>query len=356
MTVKLFDPDGRYRFGKSTLEKMQARADTAAGRQNIEIETKDVLAVENMVKPSEDYKRAIEIIEHALATTPDERREAARRSVVAQLARERARMDRLRMSKSEQRQHLEAIVEALAGLEEWQPELKLERNDCSRLHKLKELLQDGNVLDVKDAKVTLEGEDIRQSFLKCDKTFVVQHDWARAFEGAEDFDGGDIKLPFDTCCFEFRMSGRTVVVFYSSLLADNLTTSVVIETGPTWFSPPFASTKNEKWFQFLHAQVKAICVALEAEVAVTHVERAPSALNKKRERQGKAPLADYHVVDLNRRRRIENPTARGEPTGRHVRLHFRRGHWRHYETHKTWIKWMLVGDPDLGFIQKHYRL
>jgi hypothetical protein len=33
-----------------------------------------------------------------------------------------------------------------------------------------------------------------------------------------------------------------------------------------------------------------------------------------------------------------------------------RGHWRHYERHKTWIKWTLVGDPDLGFVDKHYRL
>jgi hypothetical protein len=51
------------------------------------------------------------------------------------------------------------------------------------------------------------------------------------------------------------------------------------------------------------------------------------------------------------------PAADGErEPGRKKRLHFRRGHWRHYETHKTWIKWMLVGDPDLGFIEKQYRL
>jgi len=31
-------------------------------------------------------------------------------------------------------------------------------------------------------------------------------------------------------------------------------------------------------------------------------------------------------------------------------------HWRHFENHKTWIKWHLRGDPCLGFIDKHYRL
>jgi hypothetical protein len=29
---------------------------------------------------------------------------------------------------------------------------------------------------------------------------------------------------------------------------------------------------------------------------------------------------------------------------------------RHYEGHKTLIKRMLVGDPALGFVEKHYRL
>lgn len=37
-------------------------------------------------------------------------------------------------------------------------------------------------------------------------------------------------------------------------------------------------------------------------------------------------------------------------------MHFVRGHWRHYEVSKTWIRWHLRGDPDLGFIDKEYRL
>lgn len=38
------------------------------------------------------------------------------------------------------------------------------------------------------------------------------------------------------------------------------------------------------------------------------------------------------------------------------RLHFRRSHWRHYVSHKTKIPWTLVGDPNLGFVEKEYRL
>ena len=51
-------------------------------------------------------------------------------------------------------------------------------------------------------------------------------------------------------------------------------------------------------------------------------------------------------------------TVEGPGTGTHrsPRLHFRRGHWRHYEDHKTWIRWQMVGNPDLGFVEKQYRL
>lgn len=65
------------------------------------------------------------------------------------------------------------------------------------------------------------------------------------------------------------------------------------------------------------------------------------------------------VVSLTRREHVL-PRSRAEfdpdREVRHVRMHFRRGHWRHYQEHRTWIKWMLVGDPDLGIIEKHYRL
>lgn len=61
----------------------------------------------------------------------------------------------------------------------------------------------------------------------------------------------------------------------------------------------------------------------------------------------------------------------GQDTGVHYRLHFRRGHWSHYSNpgageiqftdegylrSKSWINWMLVGDPDPGFVDKHYKL
>jgi hypothetical protein len=50
------------------------------------------------------------------------------------------------------------------------------------------------------------------------------------------------------------------------------------------------------------------------------------------------------------RRRSARP-----PGANRKRLHLRRGHWRHFATYRTWIKWMMVGNPDLGFVDKEYR-
>jgi hypothetical protein len=93
-------------------------------------------------------------------------------------------------------------------------------------------------------------------------------------------------------------------------------------------------------------------------------------LNKHRAKAGKTPVRSYNVVRLHRKHTVRSECT--TPTGRRVRCHYRRGHWRHYELpssgaeqvvdkdgilrSRTWINWMLVGDIDLGFVDKEYRL
>jgi hypothetical protein len=190
--------------------------------------------------------------------------------------------------------------------------------------------------------------------------FVVEHDWARAFENAEDFgDDAQVRLPFPACLFEFSISGRRVAVIAHEFRSDEYRLMASIETPAGWaFLNLYSSQFLAPVRDLIQRQIRAICVALEAEVAETEVVRAPYKLNRARERRGKQPVADYHVVRLARRSRLAPlpEEISGSDAGRRVRLHFRRGHWRHYENHRTWIKWTLVGDPDIGFIDKHYRL
>jgi hypothetical protein len=103
----------------------------------------------------------------------------------------------------------------------------------------------------------------------------------------------------------------------------------------------------------VRATARAVAIALDAQVAETDVVRAPHRLNAN-ERGVVGRLlrtitsSNWRAVLalLLCRRRLLSASATA----------FRRGHWRRFPSHKTWIKWTLVDDPDLGFIDKRYRL
>lgn len=226
----------------------------------------------------------------------------------------------------------------------------LQRNDCSRLHKFIDACRADNVPGCHD------DPDLAEVMDQCVKhVFVVKHDW-RAALGGSTAEGDEYELPYDHCAFEFRVAGRTLIYLVTELI-----TFLLTECGECWEIQKVAvgGTPWRAGFdaicEFLQAQVRAICIALDADVATHSVIRAPHKLNEKRERVGKSKLRDFHVVDLARRHRVANPST-STSSGVKKRLHFRRGHWRHYESSKTWVKWCLVGNPDLGFITKEYSL
>lgn len=257
-----------------------------------------------------------------------------------------------RLRKEELTQQLQCMQGVLEWIES-NPSMRLQRNDCSRLHKLKEAIKAGLLIGEGAEPADKDG-----AMSSIQNTFLVQHDWRTAFENSEGL-SDDFRLPYEVCSFEFRIGGRTLIAACAEVDGKARFT-VLIEAEPCWY--PLCSDGEVRkdmlegiLATYVFANIQALCIALDAEVATHTVVRASVPLNEKRLKSGKIPLADYHVVDLARRHRVGNPS-RSEPTGRRVRLHFRRGHWRHYDDHKTWIKWMLVGNPDLGFIQKHYSL
>jgi hypothetical protein len=259
-------------------------------------------------------------------------------------------------------EHLEGLLKAA---EEGQAWLKLspiiEKNDCSRIHHLSAAMKADKVVvhDGKPLSEVPEANGFWTGDLKRFQPFVVQHDWAKAFEGATDYADGQIKLPYDDCIFEFRISGKTVAIFASQNLAEVIKVWPFVQFGEHWIiSAEMASldeaANGSDFFSLAAKEIRAICIALDAEVAVHSVVRAPHALNVKRKNEGKIPIFDHHIVKLSDRHRAS--AKRFGDTHKSPRLHFRRGHWRHFQTHKTWIKWMLVGDPELGFVDKEYRL
>ena len=240
--------------------------------------------------------------------------------------------------------------------------LVLMKNEHSSLHRLREAMRTNRVfmMEPEDGNSrSFEEEDndtackLFYEFLEDFRTFVVAHDWAKIIS-VEVTD--EVRLPFEKCSFEYRYSDRNVIVLATQT------------AGHSADFRSFYESKTGDWLPLTGAQqdipnvwmkaVKAACVMLETKVAVHEVIRAPAALNAKRIKAGKAPLADFHIIDLSRRYRQSRaaPNPSPEETGRHMRLHWVRGHWRDYENHRTWVEWYLRGDPDLGFVDKLYKL
>ncbi len=245
--------------------------------------------------------------------------------------------------------------------------LKLERASSSNLHRLRHSIynkgffinRDHDELDPSSA-----GE--YDTLLSASHSFVIQHDWASAFANAEEYqDSLSFRLPFEICAFEFKVSGRAVIIIATEV--DSVVfLQLAAETNGFWFSFERAVRFDESsegkigeplssLMCFLRSQIKAVSVALDAGVAEVDVIRAAHKLNRAREKSGRPPIADYNVISLAYRERVK-PLPDRQKTGAHHRLHFRRGHWRHFETFKTWVRWTLVGDPNLGFVDKEYRL
>lgn len=258
--------------------------------------------------------------------------------------------------------------------------LVLEKPPSTLFHKLREATRDGEALITSQWLKNGSPTDYEEIWEEA-SVFVVEHDWAAAFKNATDYGTGEFRLPDDVCAFEFRISKMHIIAvtfemdgvlyMHPSVLTDHCwfvpIESYKCDTDGVWrvFSPSarldtMEPGKNDFFgpcAQLIGAQIKAVAIALDAEVAQTDVVRADHKLNRAREQRGRLPINSYHVVSLARRTRAA-PLPRDpehEPE-RHNRLHFVRGHWRHYETRKTWIKWHLRGDPDLGFIDKHYKL
>lgn len=280
----------------------------------------------------------------------------------AELERERANLDR----------YIERYEEAGAELTPWMGKPRtLEKPDGSAIHHLLKDLIDGDSLFLGLNKNFTPADFV--DAIEGATSFLIEHDWAGAFAGATDFEDGEFRLPYEVCTFEFRITGWRVVALMTTV-DDRVLMQLLVRGSKHWIiDDDISRHENGKWglyhagrspdknyFQplaeFVGAQVRAVSIALDAEVAEHEVIRVPEKLARARERAGKAPMLPYHVVSLAHRTRAVPAPAGGESEHGKRRLHFRRGHWRHLASHKVWVRWCLVGNPELGFVDKHYRL
>lgn len=205
--------------------------------------------------------------------------------------------------------------------------------------------------------------------------FRVEHDWFKAIRKADEFENGSFRLPFEACIFEFQVSRKPVVAMCLNVGADaadnEIVMQIAVESFFGWFlshnlyrhaggkwevlqsGASIKEDKLEHLVELVGNQIRAACIALDAEVATTMLVRQPYVGATKD--AAEQPEYEFYTISIASRARPEALQTHGTAKGTR-RLHFRRGHWRHFATSKTWVRWCLVGNPEIGFIDKQYRL
>lgn len=246
-------------------------------------------------------------------------------------------------------------LEAVQIAGEWgrATEARIEPMQSSLAHKVCECWNRVGMFDADSINVA-RNLHVSRELLMPQGTFMIQHDWAGALGSEAMGVGNDFRVPYERTSFEMRVNGRNLFTYVGNKDDTPLAAMPFVEVNGLWIGFDGLRISEYPLLEKTWDQIRAACVALDASVASHEVVRAPFKLNQKRLRSGKLPILDHHVINLARRSR---PTdGQSGHSGSRKRLHFRRGHWRHYETSKTWINWMLVGNPDLGFIDKDYKL
>jgi hypothetical protein len=169
---------------------------------------------------------------------------------------------------------------------------------------------------------------------------IINHDIHKAFE-KEDLDS-EYKLPYDQCVFELSLNNRHVCILMPERIA-------YVKYGDKWHKI------NLHEYEHLEKYIRAACIALECNIYEKHLIKTKDKVNTKRIQKGMSPFNDYYILTV-KQKECKYGEASISRDAKQKRLHFRRGHWRHYPTTKKWIKWQLVGNPDLGFIDKAYKI
>ncbi len=239
---------------------------------------------------------------------------------------------------------------------------EIRRPDGSALHKLMEAWVAGIVVSPSSASTASGREFMASMIMGGPQVFLVQHDWAAALRHDLDLGTVEPRLPFELVAYEFDISGHRVIHIEhqerGSMGGSCRSTLVRFSPLAAYTPPKTREIGLNSIFQITTEMVRAITILLESDVLWAQRIGAAPALNRSRARSKKPPIFDHHVLNI----AISRPKSAldaepGMSGGRSgVRLHFRRGHYRRVEGGSTWIRWTLVGDPDLGFVEKTYRL
>ena len=241
----------------------------------------------------------------------------------------------------------------------------------SHLHQMLNSLQPQYASDWADCQVILVDYDVAGLF--------------RETAGPSDDEGEAPPLPFEKVAFELVIDGYPTII----LRSENINGHDVMEIGRRgargWelktlvnkngaWAHIFGSEAEkadflsfieeraaaEAWMRLSHEIVVATCDALSGDILQLGPQTVPSAkLNRRRTARGSVPLFAFHHLIVPKKARDQASRAGNKDTAG-VRQHLRRGHYHRFHRRegmvKHWLPAMWVGNPELGLIEKHYRL
>lgn len=276
---------------------------------------------------------------------------------------------------NEQLKRLDRVVDSTNDLYLWATDfLVFEKPMSGATQSLRAALSKQEVASFHEAMIGAKLPDFNQVFDDAE-IFRIEHDWFKAIQGADEFENGSFRLPYETSIFEFQIAHKPVVVICTEYASDTTNNEIImqfaVEAVNGWMLSPdiyrhdgfnwevlqsgqsINTDKFKRLVESVGNQIRAACIALDAEVAATELIRESHAGHDSIAKEH--PSYEFYTISLAARSRAEALRPSGETKGT-KRLHFRRGHWRHFSTSKTWVRWCLVGNPELGFIDKQYRL
>lgn len=260
--------------------------------------------------------------------------------------------------------------------------LRMERPQGSSLHHLLDYDSGGTEEDS-------EFRDMMSS--ESTQVIVVENDWASAVP--PQIIGEEWPLPFEKCCWEFRISGVRVLAFTHAAPIDDPIMFCVYGRDRQWVLDDFTyrigqgqmkALKNKSLsgthFEFPRVArlvmqgIRASCIMMDAGICEREHVPVSRGLVKKRSLEKRPPLRDHYVVSLLRRQQrahAAHSAGAGTGGGRRQRGHWRPGRYMHFDRQdagqiqyvndggfwvsKTWQRWHFAGDPN-NIIHKEYRL
>jgi len=223
----------------------------------------------------------------------------------------------------------------------------------------------------------------------CVQSILVRHDWAAVLGDSLDTQG-EWTAPYDHQIFELLIEGtwrtapldgqRVALPVLALMATKPQSMLLLLRTGKDkWVCDKYLlqllpdgfreypdtrineiGTDLSPLRKLVYRQVRACSIMIEARVAETKPMRDMTYKRNVPPKDNSAPLPKlgYNIVELADRHRVERlpPGPITSSMRRRPRLHFRCAHWRHFATHRTRIPWTLAGNPELGFVEKEYRL